>query len=106
MRPCGSSEALERRRHRAIDLLKQGHQPVEVAHILGVDRRSVRRWHAAYRAQGLRGLSKKPATGRPAKLDATALKQLDTLLLKGANRNVFSAFFLQAKRKATPKETP
>lgn len=84
MRPRGSPEELERRRNRAIDLLKQGYQPVEVAHMLGVDRRSVRRWNASYRAQGLRGLSMKPAAGRPTKLDAKERKKLDAILLKGA----------------------
>jgi len=84
MRPLGSPEELERRRNRAIDLLKQGYQPVEVAHMLGVDRRSVRRWNASYRTQGLRGLSMKPAAGRPTKLDAKERKKLDAILLKGA----------------------
>jgi transposase len=52
--------------------------------MLGVDRRSVRRWNASYRAQGLRGLSMKPAAGRPTKLDAKERKKLDAILLKGA----------------------
>ncbi len=84
MRPCGSPEELERRRARAIDLLQQEYPPVEVAHMVGVDRRSVRRWNAAYRAQGLDGISRKPASGRPAKLDARARRKLDAILLKGA----------------------
>ena len=42
---------------RAIQLLKQGHPPVEVARRVGVDRRSVRRWHAAYRERGDAGVS-------------------------------------------------
>ncbi|MFQ5931826.1 MAG: helix-turn-helix domain-containing protein, partial [Nitrospiraceae bacterium] len=50
MRPSGSPEMLERRRHRAMALLQRGHQPVEVARLLGVDRRSVRRWNAAFRS--------------------------------------------------------
>ena len=52
MRPEGSGRQLERRRLRAIALLEEGHAPVEVARLLGVDRRSVRRWNAAYRKQG------------------------------------------------------
>ena len=47
MRPHGSPEELERRRQRALALLDEGLQPVEVAQRLGVDRRSVRRWKAA-----------------------------------------------------------
>ena len=84
MRPRGSPEELERRRNRAIELMQQGYQPVDVAHMVGVDRRSVRRWNAAYRAQGLDGISRKPASGRPAKLDARARRKLDRILLKGA----------------------
>ncbi len=84
MRPHGSPEELERRRNRAIDLMQQGYPPVEVAHMVGVDRRSVRRWNAAYRAQGLEGICIKPASGRPAKLDARARRKLDAILLKGA----------------------
>ena len=52
MRPTGSPEELERRRLRALALLKEGLQPVEVARRVGVDRRSVRRWKAAARTQG------------------------------------------------------
>ena len=46
-RPPGSPEELQRRRERALSLLRQGYQPVEVAHLVGVERRSVRRWKAA-----------------------------------------------------------
>ncbi|MFQ5913442.1 MAG: helix-turn-helix domain-containing protein [Nitrospinota bacterium] len=42
MRPTGSPGALERRRRRAIALVKQNFPPVEVARRVGVDRRSVR----------------------------------------------------------------
>ena len=52
MRPLGSPEQLETRRTRAIALLQRGLMPVEVSKKLGVDRRSVRRWNAAYRAKG------------------------------------------------------
>jgi transposase len=49
MRPKGSLEELERRRMRALALLGQGETPVEVARLLDVDRRSVRRWKATAR---------------------------------------------------------
>ncbi len=42
MRPKGRASELERRRQRAIALLERGHVPVDVAQMLGVDRRSVR----------------------------------------------------------------
>lgn len=84
MRPPGSAEELERRRTRAVDLLNQGMAPVEVAHMVGVDRRSVRRWNAAYRKKGAAALKARPAPGRPSELDAKAKRELERLLLKGA----------------------
>jgi transposase len=62
----------------------QGHQPFEVAHLVGVDRRSVRRWNRAYREAGNDGLRAKPTPGRPPKLDAQAKKRLERVLVKGA----------------------
>ena len=84
MRPKGSARELERRRQRAIGLLKGGHAPVDVARMLGVDRRSVRRWKAAHRKRGAKGIEARPTPGRPPKLDARERAQLERLLLKGA----------------------
>ena len=52
MRPPGSPEELQRRRERALSLLRQGYRPVEVAHRMGVGRRSVQRWKAAVQDRG------------------------------------------------------
>ena len=84
MRPPGSPQELERRRYRALALLANGEAPVDVAQRVGADRRSVRRWQAAFRAQGVRGVQAKPAAGRPPKLTARQRVQLERLLLKGA----------------------
>jgi transposase len=84
MRPSGSPQELEHRRVRAIHLLLEGRQPVEVAHLVGVDRRSVRRWNRAYREVGDEGLRARPAPGRPPKLDAPAKRRLERVLLQGA----------------------
>lgn len=84
MRPAGSPEELERRRTRAMALLKEGLAPVDVAHRLGVDRRSVRRWKAAHREHGVSGIAARPAPGRPSALDDKQKRRLETLLLKGA----------------------
>ena len=84
MRPSGKPEELERRRVRAITLLKQGLPPVEVARQLGVDRRSVRRWRADHDQRGSAGLAAKPACGRPLKLDLPSREKLEDLLLQGA----------------------
>ena len=57
MRPSGSPEELERRRRRAIALLQQGMAPVEVARMVGVDRRfGVRRWRVNYDRDGPAGV--------------------------------------------------
>lgn len=90
MRPAGSPSELQRRRERAIDLLKDGYQPVEVARMVGVDRRSVRRWNAAYRRAGSAGLAAKPAPGRPSKLSSKDKARLERLLLKGARAAGFA----------------
>jgi len=84
MRPPGSPQELERRRRRAVELLQQGHLPVEVAQIVGCDRRSVRRWGAAFRKKGAPGLKARVAPGRPPRLDAKAKMKLEKALLRGA----------------------
>jgi transposase len=84
MRPSGSPEFLERRRWRAISLFQQGLQPVEVARRVRVDRRSVRRWKAAFLKGGPEAIRAKPLPGRPAKLNQAARKALEGLLLRGA----------------------
>lgn len=84
MRPHGSPEELERRRRRAVSLLYKGYQPVEVARMIGVDRRSVRRWKAAWIQEGQRGIEAKPASGRPCRLDDDEKAELVRELLKGA----------------------
>lgn len=84
MRPTGSPEELERRRVRALALLKEGLLPVEVARRVGVDRRSVRRWKKAAFRRGVAGVRAKPAPGRPPKLNAEHKRRLEALLLEGA----------------------
>ena len=89
MRPAGSPETLERRRHKAIALLAEGWSPVEVARQVHVDRRSVRRWRAAHDRDGPGGVASRPAPGRPSKLDAKARRRLEQLLLTGAHASGF-----------------
>lgn len=89
MRPAGSPESLEQRRRRAIELLRQGLMPVEVARRVGVDRRSVRRWNASYRKKGIVGIEAKPASGRPQKLSAQEKRRLERMLVRGAQKSGF-----------------
>lgn len=90
MRSLGSPEQLETRRMRAIALLQRGLMPVEVAKQVGVDRRSVRRWNAAYRQGGETGIKAKPTPGRPARLTSPQKSRLEQWLLKGAQAVGFS----------------
>src|SRR5512134_1892736 len=84
MRPPGSAGVLERRRRRAVALLREGVQPVEVARQLGVDRRSIRRWRASYEKGGTPALAARPTPGRPSKLDDQDRVQIEEVLLRGA----------------------
>ena len=83
MRRKGSPEELERRRYRALQLLKGGYDAGEVARRVGVDRRSVRRWKAAYREGGDQALKARVVSGRPPKLSAIQQEELETALLAG-----------------------
>ena len=84
MRPHGSPEKLEQRRKDAIELLNQGYGCSQVARRLGVDRRSVRRWKAAYRCEGSAGIQARAAPGRPPKLSEEQRQGLQEALLEGA----------------------
>jgi len=84
MRPSGDPALFEQRRKKAISLLKKGEQPVVVARLLGVDRRSVRRWNATFRGEGLSGLRARPNNGRPHRLNNSMRIKLEKKLLKGA----------------------
>jgi len=74
MRTAGSPTELENRRRLAVQRVLEGYSTQEVADFLGVDPSSVRRWLAAFRGQGPRGLVARPASGRPPKLTHTQEK--------------------------------
>ena len=101
MRPHGSPVQLEQRRLHAVTLLDQGIPPVEVARTLGVDRRSVRRWHASVRSRGRDAIRAVPAPGRPPKLDAQAKRRLERQLLRGAQAAGFPTDLWTCPRIAT-----
>ena len=82
MRPRGCPQDLERRRIRAVPLVKQGESPTVVARILGVARTSVHRWRRLARHRG--GLRAKPAPGRPRRRSDPQLRYLRALLRRGA----------------------
>jgi len=90
MRPSGSAIDLERRRRRALRLLRTGLSVNEVALRVGADPSSVRRWRQAFRRRGARGLDHRPQTGRPSLLTTRQKNGLMKRLRTGARANGFS----------------
>jgi transposase len=84
MRPHGTPQQLEQRRHRAVKMLQQGYTVTEVARRVGSSHSSVILWRDRVRRRGLQALKAKPASGRPRKLSRRQLRKLPKLLLKGA----------------------
>lgn len=83
-RPIGSSEELERRRRRAVELVAQGERPTVVARFLGVDRSSLYRWRQRASHEGPAALAAQPHPHRPSRLSEAQLKRLEELLCQGA----------------------
>ncbi len=83
MRPQGSPEELQRRRLRAMALVKDGHSLNEVARRVGCNASSVLRWRDAFAHGGRRALEPKPASGRPPRLTRRQKNRLVTYLVQG-----------------------
>jgi transposase len=81
MRPIGTTQQLAIRRQRALDLLRQGQSPQQVAEQMGVTDRSVRRWQFEVK-HPRRPARRKP--GRPRQLTAAQLRRLERALQRGA----------------------
>lgn len=99
MRPIGTAEELERRRRRAVELMRQGEAPSVIARILGVCRTSLYRWRAAGQA-GPGGLASRPHPGPRPRLSAEQLKRLEVLLLEGARAHGWRTELWTASRVA------
>ena len=83
MRPIGTAEELQRRRLRAVELVKQGESPDDVARFLGCGRSSVYTWLKLAREAPAK-LAAKPHPGPTPRLTDEQLKRLEGLLRKGA----------------------
>lgn len=75
---------MQHKRERAAELLAQGITQSEIARIVDVDARSVRRWKHDLRLGGRAALKAVPASGRPRKLSHGQRQRLEKHLLKGA----------------------
>ncbi|HEY6967835.1 MAG TPA: winged helix-turn-helix domain-containing protein [Candidatus Angelobacter sp.] len=81
---------MQHKREHAIELLRQGYTQKEVARIMKVDARSVRRWKAAHQAGGQKALHAVAASGRPSKLTPPQRQRLEKQLLRGASAAGFA----------------
>ena len=84
MRPHGTAQQLEARRHRAIALLRAGKTYQSVAATLNASISSVVRWAQSYRKGGKAALQPKKTPGRPPRLSAKQKRKLRSLLEGGA----------------------
>ena len=83
MRPQGTPQQLQKRRERAIELLKAHKSPADVARAVSASRSSVSRWLCSFKTHGRTGLRAQRIPGRPAGLSAQQKQQLERQLLKG-----------------------
>ena len=84
MRPIGSAEELERRRHRAMTLVREGFSLNEAARRLGCNASSVMRWRDAFHRGGKPALKPRPTPGRPPRLTGRQKTRLIRYLLDGS----------------------
>lgn len=100
MRPKGTPEELERRRHRAMALLEEGYGPSEVARMVGVTSGAVSQWKKAYQRNGPKALNAKPHPGPVPKLTAKQREKLARLLSKGPGQHGYRTELWTLKRVA------
>jgi transposase len=90
--------ALERRRLEAARLLREGLSQSEVARRVEVHRQSVSRWARELEQSGVRGLRKAARTGRPPKLTAGQVRDLERALKRGPEAFGFASGLWTASR--------
>jgi transposase len=82
----------------AARLLRAGLSQAEVARKVGVHRQSVSRWARELEAAGVRGLRKAERTGRPPRLSAAQLRDLERALQRGPEAFGFRSGLWTASR--------
>ena len=100
MRPKGTSKELERRRLRAMKLLKTGQRAKDIAHILGVTPGAISQWKKRYQRDGPAALKANPHPGAKPKLTARHRQKLARLLLKGPSKHGYATELWTLKRVA------
>ncbi|MGI5401275.1 winged helix-turn-helix domain-containing protein [Streptomyces sp. CA-135486] len=76
---------------RAAELFGQGRTSTEIARMLEVSGESVRRWKRVWEEGGADALRRRPATGRPPKLDDAQVDEVRAALERGAQAHGFEA---------------
>ncbi|MFF0479153.1 helix-turn-helix domain-containing protein [Streptomyces sp. NPDC004284] len=76
---------------RAAELFDQGRSGAEIARMPGVSDESARRWKRVWEKDGADALRRRPATGRPPKLDEAQVERVRTALEQGAQVDGFEA---------------
>ncbi|RKN61378.1 transposase [Streptomyces klenkii] len=89
--PLTRPQLAEARRVRAVELFEQGRSDAEVARMVGIHPESVRRWKRMWEEGGAQALRRRPATGRPPKLDDAQVEAVRAALEQGAQAHGFEA---------------
>ena len=84
MRPIGTSIQLQQRRRHALKLLKRGRRLDEVAELVGVTPRSVRRWRPTAKRVKRKRPSPRRSPGRPCRMGFGQIQRLKQKLKRGA----------------------
>ena len=82
----------------AARLLRQGLSQSEVARRVGVHRQSVSRWARELEQSGVHGLRKAAGAGRPARLDASQLAEVELALKRGPEALGYASGLWTARR--------
>lgn len=90
MRTTNKLDEAAKRRVRAARLLQAGHEPAQVAAMVNAPRQTVYRWRDVLKFEGIDALRDMSKGGRPARLDAEQLGQLQVVLLEGPAAHGFA----------------
>ncbi|MGK5543569.1 winged helix-turn-helix domain-containing protein [Streptomyces sp. URMC 127] len=89
--PLTRPQLAEARRMRAVELFERGHPDAELARMVGSHPESVRRWKRLWEQGRARALRRRPAGGRPPKLDDSQVEVVRAALEQGAQTHGFEA---------------
>ncbi|MFC9227520.1 winged helix-turn-helix domain-containing protein [Streptomyces decoyicus] len=89
--PLSRPQLAEARRVRAVELFEEGGSNPEIARAVGVCAESVRRWRRVWEEGGAPALRRRPATGRPPKLNDAQVETVRAALERGVQAHGFEA---------------